>query len=147
MKTTLAFIAAVALAAPAASALADSPYPINPGTWEVRTLFLGLVGGSERWCVKPQDISKFLSGPSNHIYHCTYPVNTAGDGALHFDGACVDKKGQEIKLRGHGDYTPTTLHMTAEGSTQYMGIPISGDATVVGHFLSEECPEGAKAFK
>ena len=147
MKTTLAFIAAVALAAPAASALADSPYPINPGTWEVRTLFLGLVGGSERWCVKPQDISKFLSGPSNHIYHCTYPENVTANGQLRFKGTCEDKHGYAGHLQGDGGYTPTTLHMKASGAFKFHGFMLPGSASIQGHFVSEDCPPGVKAFK
>jgi hypothetical protein len=136
-------LAAAALAAPALA----GPEPINPGYWEAHTVFLGLISKTERWCVKPADISKFLAGPSNHIYKCTYPVNRAEDGVIHFDGSCVDKKGQVIKLRGDGAYTPTTVSMKASGSTKFLGVPVSGGASANARFLSSECPVGAKAFK
>jgi len=136
-------LAATALATPA---LAD-PEPINPGYWEAKTVFLGLISKTELWCIKPADIAKFLSGPSNHIYHCTYPTNTAANGLVHFEGVCVDKKGQEIKLKGDGDYTPTTMHMHASGSTHFLGIPVGGSAAADARFLSEACPPGAKSFK
>ena len=145
MKRILAI--ALALGALSAPVLADPQEPINTGLWEAHTVFLGLIGKTERWCIKPADISKFLSGPSNHIYQCTYPENSAEHGSIHFKGSCVDKKGQKIKLQGDGDYTPIAMHMKASGSTQWMGIPIGGSATADAHFISATCPAGAKSFK
>jgi hypothetical protein len=142
-KLAILFLpAAIALAAPAIA----GPQPIQVGYWEAQTDWLGLKSGVDRWCVKPKDVSKFLSGPSNHIYHCTYPVSTAANGAIHFQGACVDKKGQEIKLRGDGAYTPTTVRMTASGSTKLLGIDVTGDASVNARLISPTCPPDAKAF-
>jgi hypothetical protein len=142
----LATIAAPLVAAPL-SALAQPAYPINPGTWEVKTLFLGLVGATDRWCVKPQDISKFLSGPSNHIYHCTYPENLAANGQLHFKGTCNDKHGYAGHLQGDGQYTPTTLRMNASGAFKFHDILLPGSASIDGRFISSDCPAGVKAFK
>jgi hypothetical protein len=148
MKRLPAFaLALAALTAPALSAHADPAYPINPGTWEVKTLFLGLIGSTERWCVKPRDISKFLSGPSNHIYHCTYPLNDAADGQVHFKGTCNDKHGYAGHLQGDGQYTLTTLHMNASGAFKFHGFMLPGSASIQGHFVSDECPPGVKAFK
>jgi len=120
--------------------------PIETGYWEAQTSWLGLSGSTEHWCVKPKDVAKFLAGPSNHIYHCTYPVSTASAGAIHFEGACVDKHGQEIKLRGDGQYTPTTMHMTASGSTSLLGLAIEGQASVDARFVSASCPADARNF-
>jgi hypothetical protein len=143
LKPALIFIPAmIALAAPAFA----QDQSINTGHWEARTAWLGLSGSTEEWCVKPKDVSKFLSGPSNHIYHCTYPISRSGAGAIHFEGSCVDKHGQEIKLKGQGDYTPTTMHMTATGTATLLGVPITGDASVDAHFVSSICPPEAKAF-
>jgi hypothetical protein len=148
MKRLPAFaLALMALVMPAFAARADGPYPIKPGTWEVKTLFLGLVGATDRWCVKPQDISKFLSGPSNHIYHCTYPENLAANGQLHFKGTCNDKHGYAGHLQGDGQYTPTTLHMNASGAFKFHGIMLPGSASIDGQFVSSDCPAGVKAFK
>jgi len=142
---------ALALAAPLVAlplaAQAQPAYPINPGTWEVKTLFLGLVGGSDRWCVKPRDIDKFLSGPSNHIYHCTYPENEAANGKLHFKGTCNDKHGYAGHLEGDGDYTQTSLHMNASGAFKFHGFMLPGSASIDGRFVSDDCPAGVKAFK
>jgi len=145
MKRTLAL--ALAISALAAPVLAEPQQPINIGLWEAHTVFLGLISKTERWCIKPADVSKFLSGPSNHIYHCTYPENSAEHGVIHFKGTCVDKKGQKIALQGDGDYTPIAMHMRASGSTQWMGVPIGGSATADAHFISSTCPPDAKSFK
>ncbi len=144
------FALTLAASAVARAAVAD-PEPINPGYWEAKTVFLGLISQTDRWCIKPKDISKFLSGPSNHIYRCTYPINQVGDGRLHFDGTCVQTKNgkvvQTIKLRGDGEYTRTRLHMQAAGSMKVLGMPVSGDATGDAHFISDKCPADAKALK
>jgi hypothetical protein len=80
-------VAAAAIAAPVVSRA--QPYPINPGYWEVTTNWLGLVKKTERWCVAPKAIPRFLAGPCNHIYHCTYPVQEFHDGHAHFEGVPI----------------------------------------------------------
>lgn len=136
---------AAALGAAAAPAVAAQD-TIETGYWEARTNWLGLTGSTERWCVKPKDVAKFLSGPSNHIYHCTYPLSVAADGVIRFDGRCVDKKGQEIRLHGEGQYTPHTVHMAATGSTRLFGLDIAGQASVDARFISPTCPSDARDF-
>ena len=149
-------LAALTMAASAAATStpvsAQGPYPINPGYWEAKTTFLGLISNTDRWCVKPKDIAKFLSGPSNHIYRCTYPINHVGEGRMHFDGTCIQTKHgqvrQTIKLHGDGQYTPTTMHMTASGKMKFLGMPVQRRASPAdAHFISETCPADAKAFK
>jgi Protein of unknown function (DUF3617) len=130
---------------PAAPAFAVQP-TIAPGYWETRTDWLGQKGAPDRLCIKPQDVARFLSGPSNHIYRCTYPVSIAAGGAISFEGTCADKKGQKIKLRGKGAYTAAAVHMTATGTAKTLGIPLSGGASVDAHLISATCPAGAKAF-
>lgn len=145
MTPKLALIFSLAVVGFSAPAFAAQD-PIETGYWEAQTSWLGLSGSTERWCVKPKDVARFLSGPSNHIYHCTYPVSTAQAGAIHFDGSCVDKKGQEIKLRGDGQYTPHTVHMAATGSAKVFGLDIAGEASVDAHFVSPTCPPDARDF-
>lgn len=145
MRLRFPILCAVTVLAAAAPAFAGDT-PIQTGYWEAQTSWLGISTSTEHWCVKPKDVSKFLSGPSNHIYHCTYPVSTAGAGAIHFDGTCVDKHGQEVKLKGDGRYTPTTVHMTASGSTSLLGLQVQGEASVDAHFVSADCPADARNF-
>jgi len=119
---------------------------ILPGYWEADVRFMG-TSKVERWCIAPKDISKFLSGPSNHIYHCVYPQNTVADGKMSFSGECRGGKGERIKLSGGGDYTPTTVHSRVDGRYMLFGIPIPGSASTDAHRLGDVCPPGAKAFK
>ena len=135
----------VAFLLPSAPVLAGQP-AIAPGYWETRTDWLGQKGAPDRLCIKPQDVARFLSGPSNHIYRCTYPVTTAAGGAISFEGTCADKKGQKIKLRGTGAYTAVSVHMTATGTAKMLGIALPGGASVDAHLISATCPPGAKAF-
>jgi Protein of unknown function (DUF3617) len=150
-RPLLLALATLATASAVSSAAHAQAYPINPGYWEAHTTFMGLIGSTDRYCIKPKDINKFLSGPSNHIYHCTYPDQVTADGKMHFKGACVQKKHGKvvmvIDLEGDGDYTPTTVRMRAHGSTHVLGLPVAGSAAVEGRFLGADCPADAKTFK
>src|SRR5437764_5062184 len=82
----------------AAPGAAPPPDSILPGYWEAAYTVMG-IGKTERWCIQPKDISKFMHGPSNHIYHCEYPVSTAGDGVVRFEGECHSRKGRHVILK------------------------------------------------
>jgi hypothetical protein len=141
-------LAALSLALLAAPTIAGAqPYAINPGYWEVTTNWLGVVNKTERWCVEPKAIPRFLAGPCNHIYHCTYPVQTFHDGHAHFEG---DIRGHDelYHVTGGGTYSPTTLDMKMTGAGHWRIVPIVGaQASMKGHFLSPACPADAKHVK
>jgi hypothetical protein len=145
--------AAIALALSFAAGLAApglagaQPYPINPGYWEVTTNWLGLVKKTERWCVAPKAIPRFLAGPCNHIYHCTYPVQEFHDGHAHFEG---DIRGHDelYHVKGGGTYSPTTMDMKVVGAGHWHIVPIVGaSASLNAHFLAPACPADAKQVK
>ena len=144
-------IAAVALGLlagmTALPALAQQPKLINPGYWDVTYHYLGFLNKTEKWCIRPKDIDKFLSGPCNHIYHCTYPYHSLGDGKMAFKG---DIAGHDelYHCAGGGTYSATTLHMsvTCHGHWHIVPVPnatASTDAT----FIGDTCPASAKHFK
>jgi hypothetical protein len=141
-------LAAIAFALLAAPTMAGAEsYPINPGYWEVTTDWLGLVKKTERWCVEPKAIPRFLAGPCNHIYHCTYPVQEFHDGKAHFEG---DIRGHDelYHVRGGGTYTPTTMDMSVTGAGHWHIVPIvDAEASMKAHFLAETCPTDAKRVK
>ena len=125
--------------------MATSPAPdtIRPGYWEsVNKIVYPLPKTSiDRRCITSKDVAKFLMGPSNHIYACTYPTQSAGHGQLSFAGECVDKKGRRVQISGHGTYTETTLQMTADVTFRLAGVPISGEATTDAHRIGDTCPD------
>jgi hypothetical protein len=141
-------LAAIAFAVLATPGLAGAqPYPINPGYWEVTTNWLGLVKKTERWCVQPKAIPRFLVGPCNHIYHCTYPVQEFADGHAHFDGY-IRGHDELYHVKGGGTYSPTTMDMKVSGSGHWHIVPIVGaSASLNAHFLAEACPADAKQVK
>jgi hypothetical protein len=122
------------------------PYPINPGFWEVTTNWLGLFNKTERYCIAPKDIPRFLSGPCNHIYHCTYPVEHFGNGRAAFEG---DIRGNDelYHVRGGGNYTPTTLAIHFSGSGHWHIVPITATGAINAHFVSADCPADAKRIR
>jgi hypothetical protein len=93
---------------------------------------------TERRCITPKDIDKFVEGPRNHIYDCQYPEHSAANGQISFNGRCVDKKGFAVKISGHGAYTPTTLKMSALVKIGPLAVEASTDA----HRLGDTCPAG-----
>ena len=112
---------------------------ILPGYWE--STDRSPVGvKTERRCITPRDVAKFMMGPSNHIYTCTYPREAIGGGTIAFRGECVDRKGQRVQLSGHGVYTHTTFEMTADVTIRLIGIPLSLSASTEAHRLSDVCP-------
>jgi hypothetical protein len=140
-------IVALVLLLIAPSAARAQPYPINPGFWEVTTNWMGLFDKTERYCIAPKDIPRFLSGPCNHIYHCTYPVQHFADGRAFFEG---DIRGNDelYHVRGGGNYSPTTMTMHFSASGHWHILPIVGaNASVNAHFVSASCPADAKRIR
>jgi hypothetical protein len=143
MKTAALVVALAALPA----AVAAQPYPVNPGYWEVKENWLGLYTHTERVCLTQRNITKFLSKPfCNHIYRCDYSVDTVADGKIRFEGV-FSKSNERYHLHGAGDYSPTTLHMSAAGSGHWNILPVAGSASMDGRFLGDDCPADAKRFK
>jgi len=146
LAATAAALALPFVAAPAIAG-ADGGYPINPGYWEVTTNWLGLVVKTERYCVEPKAIPRFLSGPCNHIYHCSYPVQDFHDGVAHFEG---DIRGHDelYHVTGGGTYSPTTMDFKMAGGGHWHIVPIVGaHASMRARFLDESCPANAKRIK
>jgi hypothetical protein len=141
-------LVATAVACLAIPSLAGaSAYPINPGYWEVTTDWLGLVKKTERYCVEPKAIPRFLAGPCNHIYHCTYPVQQFHDGKAHFEGE-IRGHDELYHVTGGGDYSPTSMDMKITGAGHWHIVPIVGaEASMKAHFLAEACPADAKHIK
>lgn len=130
-------LALLALAGPAAAA--DS---ILPGYWESTNRMLSPIRTTdvEKRCLTKADVEKFMMGPSNRHYTCTYPTRSFAGGKILLKGSCVSKKGREVAVSGEGNFTPTTFKLVANIATTFAGIPVSGRASTEARRLSETCP-------
>ncbi len=120
---------------------AEAAETIRPGYWEsVNTVGFPVSSTKlDRRCITPKDVAKFVEGPRNHIYDCQYPEHSAEGGQISFNGRCVDKKGFSVKISGHGEYTETTLKMSALVKIGPLAVEASTDA----HRLGDICPVAA----
>ena len=145
MKPILPLLAVLSLAAPAAAQPPAAEPPIQPGYWESTNRILSPIRTKkvERRCLTPADIDKFLAGPSNRHYDCTYPHKVIENGVIRMSGSCVKRKGGggEIQVSGEGVYTPTSFKITATLATDFAGIPLSGRASTEAVRIGDTCPE------
>ncbi|MFN3585571.1 DUF3617 domain-containing protein [Phenylobacterium sp.] len=140
MKRLTAALVILAAAAPAA-ALAAAP-PIQPGYWESTNKLLSPIRQTktERRCITPADVDKFMAGPSNRHYACTYPHKIIENGRISLKGTCVSKKGRKVAVQGSGAYTPTSFTLTADIATEFLGLDISGRASTEARRIGDVCP-------
>jgi hypothetical protein len=134
---------ALGLALVPAGAGAVAPALISPGYWEATTEFLGLAHRTERYCIEPKNVAKFMLGPCNHHYRCDYPVQQVGGGKAHFEGE-ISNKSERYHVNGDATYTADTLDLKMSGSGHWKLVPLAGFAAIKAHRLAAECPEGAK---
>lgn len=130
------------LAAAAAAGPAGAAEGILPGYWESTNRVLSPIRTKdvERRCITPEEVQKFMMGPSNRHYKCTYPVRSFEGGKILLKGTCVSKKGRQVEVSGQGAFTPTSFTLTANIATTFAGIPISGRASTEAHRISDVCP-------
>ena len=140
----LALIPAVLLlAAPAAA----QEQTILPGYWDVTNKVSAIISQTktEKRCITPAEVSKFVMGPSNRHYKCDYPTRVFKDGKIRLKGTCATKNGSKAALEATGTYSPTTFTMNAKISTTYAGVPLSANAITTAKRISETCPAAPPA--
>lgn len=127
----------VALASPAAAANS-----ILPGYWESTNRVLSPIRTTdvEKRCLTEADVEKFMMGPSNRHYTCTYPTRSFAGGKILLKGTCVSKKGRQVAVSGEGAFTETNFKLTANIATTFAGIPVSGRASTEARRISGTCP-------
>lgn len=131
-------LAALIVAGPATAA---EPL-IQPGYWESTNKVLSPIRTTkvERRCITPAEVEKFMSGPSNRHYKCTYPTNVMRDGQIRLKGSCVSKKGRKVQVQGTGTYSPTAFFLTADIATEFLGLDIAGKASTDAKRIGDVCP-------
>jgi hypothetical protein len=135
--------ASLLLAAPAAA----QEQTILPGYWDVTNKVSAIISQTktEKRCITPAEVSKFVMGPSNRHYKCDYPTRVFKDGKIRLKGNCATKNGSKAGIEATGTYSPTTFNMVAKISTTYAGVPLSGQATTTAKRISETCPAAPDA--
>jgi len=129
-------------AAPLGARAADL---IQPGYWESTNRMLSPIRTKsvEQRCITPADVTKFLMGPSNRHYACTYPTRSFEGGKIALKGTCLSKKGRRVAVEGQGAYTPTSFTLTAEVATEFAGIPLAGRVRTEAKRIGDACPPPA----
>ena len=134
----LTFIGVCALPLP----LAAAPTAIQSGYWEATNKLLSPIHQTkvEKRCITAAEVDKFMAGPSNRHYACTYPTRAISGGVIRLKGVCVSKSGQKVAVRGAGTYTPTSFTLTADIATVFLGLNIVGRATTDAKRIGDVCP-------
>lgn len=137
-----AAVTAVLLALAASPSAAGEANAIAPGYWETTNQVLSPIRSSkvERRCIRPEEVAKFMEGPSNHIYRCTYPTRQVGRGVIRLKGSCTTKKGPPVPVSGEGRFTRDTFHMEARVAAQLGPMTVPIRAVTDARRLGDECP-------
>jgi len=138
---TAGFLAAC-LAAPGSAAAQSA---ISPGYWETTSKVTSPfpTKKTERRCIKPHDVTKFMEGKINHIYTCTYPTHEVGGGKIKLAGSCKTRDGAPIPITGEGTFSSDTLHLEARIAPQIGGMTIPIRASTDAKRLGDTCPADA----
>jgi hypothetical protein len=146
MNRLLPLIAAPLLVAPilllGATGAALAQTAISPGYWETTSKVISPfpTHKTERRCLKPADVSKFMEGKINHIYTCTYPTKDIGGGKIRLQGTCATRDGPAIPISGTGTFTAETMHLEAHITPQIGGLNIPVTASTDAKRLGDACP-------
>lgn len=134
--------AAAALAAAFAAQPAAAQSSIKPGYWETTNKVTSPfpTRKTEKRCIRPADVAKFMNGPSNHIYTCTYPTRVVGDGHIRLAGSCRTKNSGPVPISGDGVFTADTFHMDARIEAKVGGVTIPVRASTDARRIADDCP-------
>ena len=132
------FAAAAAVAGPAAAQTT-----IAPGYWETTSRVISPIPTSktERKCIKPEDIDKFIGGAPNRHYACTYPTREVANGKIRLAGSCKTKNSAPVPISGEGTYTRDTLRLEARVEAKLGGLTVPVRARTEGRRIADTCPE------
>ena len=140
IRTLAASAAVLLLTAGASVAAGPEEQTILPGYWSVTNRVAVVAGKTEKRCITPSEVSKFVLGPSNRHYKCDYPTKVFHNGKITLKGNCATKNGHSARIDATGSYTPTTFKMNAKVRTTVGGLPVNATAVTDAKRLSETCP-------
>jgi len=140
MRSTPLILAALTAAGAAGQAAAQSA--ITPGYWETTSKVTSPfpTHKTERRCIKPADVAKFMEGQINHIYKCTYPKKVVANGKMELEGSCKTRDGDPVPITGSGSFTGDSMHIEARIAPKIGGLTVAVHAETDAHRLGDECP-------
>jgi hypothetical protein len=139
----IAALVAIPVAATLAFAgVAAAQSAISPGYWETTSRVTSPfpTRKTERRCIKPADVAKFMEGKINHIYTCTYPTKEVGGGKIRLQGTCATRDGPAIPISGEGSFTGDSMHLEARIAPQIGGLTVPVHASTDAKRLGDSCP-------
>ena len=134
-------LALLAAAAPPAMAEA-APLPIETGYWESTNRIVSPIRQTktERRCLTPADVTRFVEGQLNRHYRCEYPTNVIAGGKIRLKGVCMSKGGRKVPVDGWGSYTPTSFDLTADAVVELLGLDVKVRMSTEARKIAETCP-------
>ena len=134
--------AAAALGLLALGGTARAQSAISPGYWETTSKVTSPfpTHKTERRCIKPADVAKFMEGQINHIYKCTYPKKLVANGRMELEGSCKTRDGDPVPITGTGTFTGESMHIEARIEPKIGGLTVPVHAQTDAHRLGDECP-------
>jgi hypothetical protein len=143
MRPLLCTCAALTSVAFAGGAAAQSA--ISPGYWETTSKVTAPfpTHKTERRCIRPQDVAKFMEGQINHIYKCTYPKKLVADGRIELAGSCKTRDGDPVPIAGSGSFTSDSMHVEARIAPKIGGLTVPIHAETDARRLGDDCPADA----
>lgn len=114
---------------------------IEPGYWETTNRVMG-VPKTERRCIRAEDVAKFMQGPHNHNYVCTYPVRVVTNGAIRLEGSCKSHHSAPVPVSGRGTFSAANFHLDARIVTHIAGLDVPVHASTDARRIAAECPPG-----
>jgi Protein of unknown function (DUF3617) len=132
----------ILLAAAGGAGAAAAQNAISPGYWETTSKVTSPfpANKTERRCIKPADVAKFMEGKINHIYTCTYPTKTVGAGKISLKGTCSTRDGPPVPISGDGVFTAETMHIDARVSVSLGSLNVPVHASTDAKRLADTCP-------
>ena len=116
---------------------------ISPGYWETINQVVSPFPSkkTEKRCIKPSEVAKFMNGPSNHIYTCTYPTRDIAGGKIRLAGSCKTRDGKPVPLTGSGVFTADTFSYGGPSiRPEIGGVTVPIRARTVARRISDDCP-------
>ena len=148
MRLLTALLLAAAVAGPAAAGPAAQT-AITPGYWESTNKMLSPIRSTsvEKRCITPAEVEKFMAGPSNRHYTCTYPTREVANGKIRLAGSCKTKNSAPVPITGEGVFTRDTLKLDARVRAKLGGLSVPIHARTEGKRIGDTCPDPAPPAK